>query len=148
MSYGESERGRLEAELKFTTHLKKAVANGKLIPVKHKAGDWLHLLTEAEIEELTAIIEQCPEDLSAGDEIFTLVMNLSLLESGKTLIIDPVEELEILVGVFILMLRLERLRRQGYIELPKTLSLSEDDCQFRFTQKGLQMAEQVKSILG
>lgn len=144
MTSSNSKRGKIEAEFKFSANLKNAIITDKLVPSRHKTGDWLRLLTDVELEELTAIVEQCPEDLNAGDEIFTLVANLISLERGKELITDSIETL---VSVFIVMLRLERLRRQGYIELQKTMALEDDEGSFRFTQKGIQLAEQLKSML-
>lgn len=132
-------RAKLDREFKFITHLQQAIASRQLIPIQHKTGDWLRLLTDAQTNELTAIVELGQHDLDAGDAIFALVLNLFAFETGRY---NAAAQLIQQVEVFILLLRLDRLRRYGLIELPKMPSLDDDAGLLTITEKGQQFADQ------
>ncbi len=125
-------------DFNFLLHLHDAITIGNLILAKHKTGDWLQSLTNDELEQLTITIER--DTIESNHTIATLVINLSALETG-TFISPPLPALEELVNVFTLIVQLEKLYRNGYIKLPKTLSLNDDDAQICFTPQGMAMAD-------
>lgn len=131
----------------FVKQLQHDITLGKFVPVAHKAGDWLQSLPDLQLELLTQIVEQQTDDTQVIDSIVALVINLSALETGIA-ITPSIEQLEELLDVFILLIRLECLRRQSYIELPRTLSLNDDIGELRFTQKGMAMADHIRTVLG
>ena len=107
-----------EPQFPYTKRLLQAVMKDELIVGKRTTGDWLALLSKAELTELNAMVEGFnTQDSNQKADIVNLVIHLVMLEIDDNSVEMNVDDVaEYLEGLRVLC-HLEVLSRQGLLEV-------------------------------
>jgi len=118
---------KMNAKTPLLLKLKHAIDNGQLLPGKSRAGDWLRLITDTELEGLNGTFEEVargnetPEGIT--DALCSLIA-LLMLEKGVSESLEPLafsmEEMQEYTKRLASLCALEALRRRGMVSLEPT----------------------------
>ena len=111
-------QGEAKPEYPYTNRLLQAVREAKLVCGESTTGDWLAVLSKAELSELTQMVAEFDTQASAKTtDIVNLLIHLVILETDESrLELKAADLVEYLEGLRVLC-HLEVLLRQGLLEV-------------------------------